>query len=38
MAVSPSKRAKKKDADNTFFLYVAFHAAISAVVNLFKDD
>jgi len=32
-----SKR-KKSDAKEEFFLYVAFHAAFTALVKLFSDD
>jgi len=33
-----SKKKKRKDTENTFFLYVAFHSAFTAIANLFKDD
>jgi len=33
-----SKKKKRKDNENTFFLYVAIHSALTAVANLFKDD
>jgi hypothetical protein len=32
------RKKKSQDAKEEFFLYVAFHAAFSALVNLFKDD
>ena len=38
MAQSVRKRKKERDASDTFFLYVAFHSAISAIANLFKHD
>ena len=31
-------RRKKKEDEGTFFLYVAFHAALTAIANLFNDD
>jgi len=36
--VSSTRKKKKNDAENTFFLYVAFHSALTAIANLFKDD
>jgi len=38
MAQSTYKKQQKKEASETFFLYVAFHSALSAIANLFKDD
>jgi hypothetical protein len=38
MAQSTYKKKAKKEASETFFLYVAFHSALSAIANLFKDD
>jgi len=38
MAQSTYKKVKRDDAKNEFFLYVAFHSAFTALVNLFKDD
>jgi len=39
MAQSVHKRKKQRDsASDTFFLYVAFHSAISAIMNFFKND
>ena len=32
------KRRKNRDADEKFFLYVAFHSVFTAIANLFKDD
>jgi len=32
------RRRKKDDANEKFFLYIAFHSALTAVANLFKDD
>jgi hypothetical protein len=36
MTSAPKK--KRKSDDNTFFLYVAIHSALTAIANLFKDD
>jgi len=33
-----SRRRKDRDAEGKFFLYVAFHSALTAIANLFKDD
>ena len=33
-----ARRKKSQDAKEEFFLYVAFHAAFTALMNLFKDD
>jgi hypothetical protein len=33
-----TRKRRKDDAKEEFFLYVAFHAAFTALVNLFKDD
>ena len=32
------RKKKKNDAKEEFFLYVAFHAAFTAILNFFKDD
>jgi len=37
MTKSVQKR-KQKNTDDTFFLYVAFHSALTAIANFFKDD
>ena len=31
-------RRKNKDAEEKFFLYVAFHSVFTAIANLFRDD
>tara|TARA_S200002703_G_scaffold145043_1_gene139139 strand:+ start:1351 stop:1461 length:111 start_codon:yes stop_codon:yes gene_type:complete len=36
--MTTTRRKKKDDGKNEFFLYVAFHSAFSAIFNLFKDD
>jgi len=33
-----NKQKKSNGAKEEFFLYVAFHSALTALVNLFKDD
>jgi len=33
-----SKKNKKKESDDTFFLYVAIHSVFTALANLFRDD
>lgn len=38
MAQASVKRRKNRDQDSKFFLYVAFHSALTAVFGLFKDD
>jgi len=38
MAQNIYKKQAKKEATETFFLYVAFHSALTAIANLFKDD
>ena len=38
MTTSRRKRARRDDGTETFALYVAFHSAWSAFLNLFKDD
>lgn len=38
MTASRRKRARRDDGTETFALYVAFHSAWTAVLNLFKDD
>ena len=39
MAQSVTRRkSSKKEATETFFLYVAFHSVFTAIANLFKDD
>ena len=38
MAQSTYRKKAKKEATETFFLYVAFHSALTAIANLFKDD
>ena len=37
MAQSTYKKSVKKEASDQFFLYVAFHSAITAVMNFFND-
>ena len=37
MAQSTHKKARRDDAKNEFFLYVAFHSAFTAILNFFKD-
>jgi hypothetical protein len=32
------RKSAKKEATETFFLYVAFHSVFTAIANLFKDD
>jgi hypothetical protein len=32
------KKKMKKESSDQFFLYVAFHSALSAVANFFKED
>ena len=36
--VATARKKKKNDAENTFFLYVAFHAALTAIANFFQDN
>ena len=31
-------RRKSRDAEEKFFLYVAFHSVFTAIANLFRDD
>jgi len=38
MAQTTYKKKAKKEATDTFFLYVAFHSVFTALANLFKDD
>jgi len=38
MSQSTYKKKAKKEATETFFLYVAFHSVFTAISNLFKDD
>jgi len=38
MAQSTYKKKAKKEATDTFFLYVAFHSVFTALANLFNDD
>jgi hypothetical protein len=38
MAQSTYKKRAKKEATETFFLYVFFHSIFSAVANLFRDE
>ena len=38
MTKTRRKRARRDDGAETFALYVAFHSAWSAFINLFKDD
>jgi len=38
MAQTTYKKRQRKEASETFFLYVAFHSALTAIANLFKDD
>ena len=32
------KKKMRKESSDQFFLYVAFHSALSAVANFFKED
>lgn len=36
--MTTTRRKKNRDADNTFFLYVAFHSAWTAIANFFNHD
>jgi len=38
MAQTTYRKKAKKEATDTFFLYVAFHSVFTALANLFKDD
>ena len=38
MTTSRRNRMRRDDGTETFALYVAFHSAWSAFLNLFKDD
>jgi len=38
MAQTTYRKKAKKEATDTFFLYVAFHSVFTAIANLFKDD
>jgi hypothetical protein len=33
-----NKKKRSNDAKEEFFLYIAFHSALTALANLFKDD
>ena len=35
--MTTSRRIKKKDTTDTFFLYVAFHSVWSSIVNFFNN-
>jgi len=37
MATSPYKKQAKKEATETFFLYVFFHSIWTGIFNLFED-
>jgi len=36
--MTTTRKRKQSGAKEEFFLYVAFHSAFSALINLFKDD
>ena len=38
MAQTTYKKQAKKEATETFFLYVFFHSIFTSIANLFKDD
>ena len=38
MAQSTYKKRAKKEATETFFLYVLFHSIWSGIINMFNDD
>jgi hypothetical protein len=38
MAQSTYKKRAKKEATETFFLYVFFHSILSGIINMFNDD
>ena len=38
MAQTTYKKQAKKEATETFFLYVFFHSIFSSIVNFFTDD
>ena len=35
---TPYNKKLKEESSDQFFLYVAFHSALSAVANFFKED
>ena len=37
MAQTPAKRKAQKDASDTFFLYVFFHAIWTGIFKIFED-
>ncbi|AOV61714.1 hypothetical protein BOW91_gp019 [Synechococcus phage S-WAM2] len=36
--MTTTRRKKSRDAEEKFFLYVAFHSVFTAIANLFQDD
>ena len=38
MTSTARRKRKNYDAENTFFLYVAFHSALTAIANFFHHD
>jgi len=38
MAQSTYKKRAKKEATETFFLYVFFHSIWTGIINIFNDD
>ena len=32
------QKKRRSSSDDKFFLYVAFHSALTAIANFFKDD
>jgi len=38
MTTTVKRNKKRNDAREEFFLYIAFHSALTAFFNFFKDD